>query len=129
QQVEAFGAYPFSRHHRFEVGGALARYSYRAERWWQGIANNNYFESGRERIPTDEIDETPLGYYYGNMDPFSMVQLNSSFVGDNAVFGIAAPLQGYRYRAGVEQYFGDLSFTAYNLDVRKYNRYAPVTVA
>ena len=125
QQVEAFGAYPFSRHHRFEVGGALARYSYRAERWWQDA----YGYGGRDKIPTDEIDETPLGYYYGNMEPFSMVQLNSSFVGDNAVFGIAAPLQGYRYRVGAEQYFGDLSFTAYNIDVRKYNRYAPVTVA
>ena len=125
QQVEAFGAYPFSRYHRFEVGGALARYSYRAERWWQDY----YGYGGRDKIPVDEIDGTPLGYYYGNMQPFSMVQLNSSFVGDNAVFGIAAPLQGYRYRAGVEQYFGDLSFTAYNIDLRKYNRYAPVTVA
>src|SRR5690606_22793251 len=125
QQVEGFGAYPFSRNHRFEVGGALARYSYRVERWWQDY----YGYGGRDRIPNDQIDETPLGYYYGSMKPFSLAQINSSFVGDNAVFGIAAPLQGYRYRVGAEQYFGDLSFTAYNLDVRKYNRYAPFTIA
>lgn len=125
QQVEGFGAYPFSRNHRFEVGGALARYSYRVERWWQDY----YGYGGRDRIPNDQIDETPLGYYYGSMEPFSLAQVNSSFVGDNAVFGIAAPLQGYRYRVGAEQYFGDLSFTAYNVDLRKYNRYAPVTVA
>ena len=126
QQVEAFGAYPFSRNHRFEVGGALARYSYRAERWRQDYYG---YGSGRERIPNDKIDETPLGYYYGSMDPFSLAQLNSAFIGDNAVFGIAAPLQGYRYRVGAEQYFGDLSFTAYNIDLRKYNRYNPVTIA
>jgi len=125
QQVEAFGAYPFSRNHRFEMGGALARYSYRVERWWQDF----YGYGGRDRIPNDQIDETPLGYYYGSMEPFSLAQINSSFVGDNAVFGIAAPLQGYRYRVGAEQYFGDLSFTAYNVDVRKYNRYAPFTIA
>src|SRR5690606_17357059 len=65
----------------------------------------------------------------GNFNAFTIQQINTSFVGDNAVFGIAAPLQGYRYRVGAEQYFGDYNFTAYTLDVRKYNRYTPVTVA
>lgn len=125
QQVEAFGAYPFSRHHRFEMGGALARYSYRVDRWWQDF----YGYGGRDRINNDDVANTPLGRIYGSLDPFSLAQVNTSFVGDNAVFGIAAPLQGFRYRAGVEQYFGDLSFTAYNLDIRKYNRYNPVTIA
>ena len=35
QQAEAFGSYPFTRHHRFEMGTAIARYSYRVDRWWQ----------------------------------------------------------------------------------------------
>lgn len=125
-QAEAFGAYPFSRYHRFEAGGAFARYSYRVDRWFQGLSSGL---GGREKISNDEVAETPLGYYYGNLNAFTIQQINASFIGDNAVFGIAAPLQGYRYRVGAEQYFGDYNFTAYTLDVRKYNRYQPVTIA
>src|SRR5690606_36238445 len=40
-----------------------------------------------------------------------------------------SPLQGFRYRLGAEQYFGDYNFTALNVDLRKYNRYKPVTIA
>ncbi len=122
QQAEAFGAYPFSRHHRFELGGAIARYSYRVDRWWQSYY---YGYGGRDKI-TNEAASQIFG---GNFNAFTIQQVSTSFVGDNAVFGIAAPLQGYRYRVGAEQYFGDYNFTAYTFDVRKYNRYKPVTVA
>lgn len=125
-QAEAFGAYPFSRHHRFEVGGAVARYGYRVDRWFQGLYSGL---GGRDRIPNDEVDQTPLGTYYGNLNAFTIQQANASFVGDNAVFGIAAPLQGFRYRVGAEQYFGDFNFTAYTFDLRKYNRIDPITIA
>src|SRR5690606_31274769 len=40
-----------------------------------------------------------------------------------------APLQGYRYRVGAEKYFGDYNFTAYTFDLRKYNRFKPITLA
>jgi len=122
QQAEAFGAYPFSRHHRFEVGGAIARYSYRVDRWWQSYY---YGYGGRDKITNEEATQV----FGGNFNAFTIQQVNTSFVGDNAVFGIAAPLQGYRYRVGAEQYFGDYNFTAYTFDIRKYNRYQPVTVA
>lgn len=122
QQAEAFGSYPFTRHHRFEMGTAIARYSYRVDRWWQSYY---YGYGGRERIPNDEA--SALGF--GDLNSFTIQQVNSAFVGDNAVFGIAAPLMGFRYRIGAEQYFGDYNFTAYNIDFRKYNRYQPVTLA
>lgn len=121
QQAEAFGAYPFSRNHRFEVGGAIARYSYRVDRWWQ----NYYGYGGRDKISNEEASQI----FGGSFNAFTIQQVNTSFVGDNAVFGIAAPLQGYRYRVGAEQYFGDYNFTAYTFDIRKYNRYEPITVA
>jgi len=126
QQAEAFAAYPFSRSHRFEVGSAIARYSYRVDRWWQSYY---YGYGGRERIPNDEAQELFGGYGFGNMKGFTIQQLNASFVGDNSVFGLTSPLMGYRYRVGAEQYLGDFNFTAYNVDLRKYNRYKPVTVA
>ncbi|MFC7523428.1 DPP IV N-terminal domain-containing protein [Parapedobacter sp. GCM10030251] len=122
QQAEAFGAYPFSRNHRFEVGGAIARYSYRVDRWWQSYI---YGYGGRDKVSNEEASQL----FGGNFNAFVIQQINTSFVGDNAVFGIAAPLQGYRYRVGAEQYFGDYNFTAYTFDVRKYNRYQPVTIA
>jgi len=122
QQAEAFGAYPFSRHHRFEMGGAIARYSYRIDRWWQSY----YFGyGGRDRVPNEEASQL----FGGNFNAFTIQQINTSFVGDNAVFGIAAPLQGFRYRVGAEQYFGDFNFRAFTFDLRKYNRYQPLTIA
>jgi Tol biopolymer transport system component len=122
-QLEAFVAYPFNRNHRFEVGGAVARYGYRAEKWRQSY----YYGYGdRQKLSNDDPEVQSM---FGRLDPFIIQQVNAGFVGDNAVFGIAAPLQGFRYRLGAEQYFGDYNFTALNVDLRKYNRYKPVTIA
>ena len=122
-QAEAFVAYPFSRHHRFEVGGAISRYGYRVDKWRQSY----YYGYGdRQRITNEEASQMLGG---GNFEPFVIQQINSGFVGDNTVFGITSPLQGFRYRIGAEQYFGDYNFSALNVDLRKYNRYKPVTIA
>ncbi|WP_307876368.1 tolB protein precursor [Parapedobacter lycopersici] len=121
QQVEAFGAYPFSKHHRFELGGALARYSYRVDNWWQDYIGRG----GRDKITNEQAS----AIFGGNFNAFTIQQANASFVGDNAVFGIAAPLQGFRYRLGMEKYFGDYNFSAYTFDLRKYSRFKPITIA
>jgi hypothetical protein len=55
--------------------------------------------------------------------------INAAFVGDNSYFGMTAPLQGYRYRIGVEQYFGGYNFTTLLLDGRKYFYMKPFTLA
>lgn len=123
QQAEAFVAYPFNRNHRWEIGGSLARYSYRVERWTDSYYS---FYSSREKLSNDEASNLLGGQ---RMDPFVIQQINTGFVGDNTVFGITSPLQGFRYRLGVEQYFGDYNFNAWNIDLRKYNRYKPVTIA
>lgn len=120
-QAEAFVAYPFNRHHRFEVGGGVSRYSYRVDRWWQDF----YGYGGRDRVTSQEASQ--LGF--GRLDPFNIQQVNAGFVGDNSIFGLTAPLQGFRYRLGVEQSFGTFNFMAYNIDVRRYLRFKPVTVA
>lgn len=126
QQAEVFAAYPFSRTLRYEVGGAVARYSYRVDNWWQSYF---YGYGGRDRIPNDEASQLFGNMGFGNFNGFTIQQINTAFVGDNSVFGLTAPLMGYRYRIGAEQYLGDLNFTAYTFDVRKYNRYKPVTIA
>ncbi|WP_353184535.1 tolB protein precursor, partial [Parapedobacter lycopersici] len=121
QQAEAFGAYPFSKHHRFELGGAVARYSYRVDNWWQDYIGRG----GRDKITNEQAS----AIFGGNFNAFTIQQANASFVGDNAVFGIAAPLQGFRYRLGMEKYFGDYNFSAYTFDLRKYSRFKPITIA
>lgn len=126
-QVDAFAAYPLSRTTRFEVGGALARYSYRIDRF------SNYYDpdtyrflgSDRRKISKEEASET----YGGNFNSFTLQQLNAALVGDNSYFGVAAPLSGYRYRLSAEKNFGDFNFMAYTVDLRKYQRVKPVTFA
>ncbi|MGJ1203461.1 peptidase MA family metallohydrolase [Sphingobacterium lactis] len=121
-QVDAFVAYPFNRHHRFETGAAASYNSYRVDRYTQTA----FYYGNREKVSNEEA-AAAMGV--NNLDPFNLMQVNAGFVGDNAVFGIAAPLQGFRYRLGAEQYFGTYSFTALNVDLRKYHRIKPVTIA
>lgn len=123
-QAEGFIAYPFNRHHRVEMGAAISRYGYRVDKWRQSY----YYGYGDRQKISNEEAAAMLGSGY-NFDSFVIQQLNAGFVGDNAVFGIAAPLQGFRYRFGAEQNFGDYSFTALNIDLRRYLRFSPVTVA
>jgi Tol biopolymer transport system component len=129
-KVELFGAYPFNKAHRFEVGGAFSRYSYRLDRF------NNYYQdvngypayylgSDREKVSSDEATNT-LG---APLKGFSIFQTNAYFVGDNSIFGVTAPLDGFRYRVGAEKYFGDYNFVAVTADIRKYWRLKPVTIA
>jgi len=133
EQVEGFVAFPFSRTKRIEAGAALAHYSYRIDRYSTYYHSNENgellsyypFYSDRHKLPLDRAAET----YGTDFKSFTIQQVNAAFVGDNSNFGIAAPLEGYRYRLGVEQYFGDYNFTSYTFDVRKYNRYKPVTLA
>jgi hypothetical protein len=128
-KVELFGSYPFSKSHRFEAGGAFSYYSYRLDRfnnYYQNVNGLNYYVgSDREKVSTSAASST-LGI---PLDAFSVWQLNASFIGDNSIFGVAAPLDGFRYRIGAEQYFGTYNFTAVNADVRKYWRAKPFTIA
>ncbi|WP_245586291.1 basic secretory protein-like protein [Olivibacter sitiensis] len=125
-QVDGFAMYPFSRTTRFELGAAFARYGYRIDRFTNYYQNGYYFVgSDRRRISNEEASAT----YGGNFESFTLPQVNAAFVGDNSFFGVAAPLNGYRYRLAAEKYFGRFNFTAYTADLRKYNRYKPVTLA
>ncbi|WP_245893615.1 basic secretory protein-like protein [Sphingobacterium gobiense] len=122
-QLDAFVAYPFNRHHRFEIGGALARYGYSVEKWRQ-----SYFSFGfvdRQRLSNEEAMDL-LGF---SLDPLVMQQVSTAFVGDNSIFGLTSPIQGFRYRVSAGQYFGDINMQVYNIDVRRYLRFKPVTIA
>ncbi|ACU04122.1 basic secretory protein-like protein [Pedobacter heparinus] len=129
-QAQVFGAYPFNKVHRFETGGAFSRYSYRVDRISNYYENLNgypgyYITSDKRKVPLSEATND-LGV---PLKSFSIFQLNASFVGDNSINGITSPLEGFRYRLGMEQYFGDYKFSAATIDVRKYWRLKPITIA
>lgn len=133
EQAEGFVSYPFSRTKRIEAGAAIAHYSYRLDRHstyyyaddQANLVSYYPFYSDRKKVSLEDASAS----YGSSFKAFTIQQINAAFVGDNSHFGIAAPLEGYRYRFGAEQYFGDFNFTSYTFDVRKYNRYAPVTLA
>ncbi|MHB1179438.1 MAG: basic secretory protein-like protein [Daejeonella sp.] len=129
-QIQVFGSYPFSRKHRFEAGTGLSRYSYRIDRYSNYYQYNNGFVglpigSDKQKIPNKEATQT----YGVPFDPFTTIQLNAAFVGDNSFSGVTAPLDGFRYRVGIENYMGDYKLSALTADGRKYVRLKPITLA
>lgn len=129
-KAELFASYPFNKAHRFEAGTAFSRYSYRLDRFnnfYQDVGGYPayYLGSNREKVSKSEATNT-LGV---PLNAFSIVSLNAAFVGDNSIFGVAAPLGGFRYRVGIEQYVGDFNFSALTVDGRKYWKTKPLTFA
>ena len=116
-QVLAFASHPFSQTRRIEVGASFARYYYRLDRYsdYYDPATGAYVGNDKERI------ETPSGY--------NLAQGYLAFVGDNANFGVAAPLTGHRFRMEVAQYLGVVTQTNITGDYRRYFRLAPLTFA
>jgi hypothetical protein len=57
------------------------------------------------------------------------MNVNTALVGDNSFFGVASPLDGFRYRLQAEYDFGTYKFFAPTIDLRKYIRVEPVTFA
>lgn len=129
-QAQAFGSYPFSKNHRFEVGTGVSRYSYRIDRYNNYYEYNNGFigyQIGANKVKLSRADaESTYGVPF---EPFTTYQLNTAFVGDNSFSGLTSPLDGYRYRVGIENYLGDYKLAALTLDGRKYVRIKPVTLA
>ncbi|MCZ4243794.1 peptidase MA family metallohydrolase [Pedobacter punctiformis] len=126
-QFQLFGAYPFSKIHRFELGGAFSHYSYRVDRYskYYDVTTGVYLGSDKTKVSNEEAS-ADLGIPFNS---FTLYQLNATFVGDNSIFGLAAPLDGFRYRVGAEKYFGTYDFAAINIDLRKYWRIKPITIA
>ncbi|WP_316843708.1 peptidase MA family metallohydrolase [Pedobacter psychrodurus] len=125
-QIQVFGAYPFSKIHRFELGGAFSHYSYRIDRYSNYYDDAGFYRgSDKSRISNDVASQD-----YGiPFNSFTLYQLNAGFVGDNSIFGLTGPLDGFRYRVSGEKYFGTYNFAGVTADLRKYWRAKPVTFA
>nr|MBC7614235.1 PD40 domain-containing protein [Pseudopedobacter sp.] len=134
ESVQGFTSYPFSKITRVEFGAGISKYSYRIDRYSSYYLSNSFYPDlvNKKKIPIDEYNNDNVSIYpYGkySLIPFTSVQLNTALVGDNSFSGVASPLNGYRYRIGIEQNFGTFQYTAPTIDLRKYVRVKPVTFA
>jgi hypothetical protein len=128
-QLSLFTSYPISKTTRVEVGTGASQFYYRVDRYSTYYDNNgNYLAYQKHHISNDDYNNDPLngGNY---LKSFTVYQLSTSLVGDNSFFGVASPLNGFRYRIEAEYNFGTYKFFAPTIDVRKYLRVAPVTFA
>lgn len=122
-----FAFLPFSRTLRVEASASFAHYSFRREKlstYYQYFEDpsgqpliGNPIGQDRERLKEQE----PPG--------FNLANVGAAFVGDNSFFGLTAPLQGQRFRIGVDRYFGEFQYTAPTLDYRYYRFFKPVGIA
>ena len=124
ESAQAFTSYPFSKINRIEFGTGVSHYSYRIDRYSTYYDAYSFYPLYQEKkkVSTSE-------YNAYNLNPYSIFQVNTAFVGDNSSSGVASPLSGYRYRIGVEQYFGAYQYTSPTVDLRKYVRLNQVTIA
>lgn len=129
-QASIFTAYPFSKQTRVEFGTGVSHYYYRVDRYstYYDTLSKVAIASDRHHISRTDYEADPLNKGI-KLTPFTIMQVNTALVGDNSFFGIAAPLNGYRYRLQAEYDFGDAHYFAPSIDVRKYERIAPVTLA
>jgi len=116
---------PFNVTHRVELGGGYSRYHYRytrlSEYYYFDPANPYHPYTGRLVYADENKIDAPAG--------FDLFNVSTALVGDNAQWGVASPLNGFRYRLGVERYFGRYDFTASVLDARYYKFLKPVSLS
>ena len=115
-KVGAFAHLPFSKTLRVEGGANFARYSGRVDRY-------DYYYDAAGRLIAEDREKI------GKLEGFNLYTIETALVGDNSVFGVAAPLKGHRFRVGVERYFGEFEFTAPTIDYRLYKFFKPVGLA
>jgi hypothetical protein len=137
--VQAFASYPISRSLRAEIGTSASHYSYRVDRY------SSYYDYTTVQDANGN-DQVVIGQFVDykkhkisrqqfladngiDLKPFSIYGISTALVGDDSYFGIAAPLNGHRFRLEAEYNVGTYNFFSPTIDLRQYVRVAPVTFA
>lgn len=128
-QLSVFTAYPFSKTTRAEFGGGFSHNSYMVHRFSTYYPDGGgIYQDRRRRISLDDYNNDPYNNV-GYLKSFSLMQVSAALVGDNSYFGIASPLSGFRYRLQAEYNVGSYKFFSPTIDLRKYERLKPITLA
>jgi WD40-like Beta Propeller Repeat len=117
QRVGGLVFYPFSTTRRIELNAAMDFYQQRT------TAEITYYDQVTFQAIANDRERGPRG------PRFRMGSIGTAYVGDNSFFGFTSPLQGYRYRVGVERFLGFWNFNTALLDGRYYWRLKPFTLA
>lgn len=135
--VSLFAFKPFTKNKRLEFGISKSFYNVSVKNYGEralvGVEPSDPYGLILDYQPIQNIrpkklerDDYPSGFQF---EPFSLTNAYVALVGDKATFGTVAPLNGYRYRFQLGQYFGNTSFTEVLIDARKYIFVKPFTLA
>ena len=114
-QASLLSAYPLNQSQRFEMDGGYTRYGYDLE-YDAFLVEDGFVQyAGRRNAP----DEVAAAFGLRN-DQLHLGQVGAAFVGDYSYFGFASPINGSRYRLGVDGTVGTLNFATVTADYRKY---------
>ncbi len=124
--ISGFVQYPFSTTQRLELS-VSSKYQY--FRW--DVYQYYYNDFGQFIWQDREKQKIEGDLNLGGLLIRKGFTQNASlaYVGDNSYFGLTSPLAGYRFRIGVDKSFGENDFYTTLVDLRKYQRFNPVTIA
>ena len=136
--ANVFTSYPLSKVTRVEFGGGVSYNYFRVDRYSDiYVVDTNrvtgkpdtYTKTfiGTDKTKVSNEEESAITNY--NLKAYALYSASIGLVGDNSFFGIAAPLDGFRYRISSDFNFGTYRFIAPTIDLRKYVRVKPVTFA
>ena len=112
-QISGFGSLPFSTQLRLEASVSGSRYSSRVDEY------DRFFDPRTGR-PVAFQNQRPERREDLEGDAFYLATAGLALVGDNSNFGMTAPINGQRFRLGVDRYIGQFDFTGVTADYRKY---------
>lgn len=126
-QISGLLQYPFSRYLRLE--GTMG-FNYR---FFRLDARDLYYNEFGQYIGQGDRERVPLGNNI-NVGGFEIRKTafysnNIALVGDKAQFGLASPINGYRFRFDFTNYFGGYKYQTAMADIRLYQYKRPVTFA
>lgn len=105
--------YPFNQSQRVEWQTSYTRYGFGLQYDRFAFEGNSAFYDGRANVP---------GF---SQPSLHLAQAGAAFVGDHSRFGFTSPIDGARYRFGVEGTTGSLDFAAVTADARAYRLVRP----
>lgn len=128
EKLSAFWHYPLSTTLRIEGGVDGGFRSFRQDEINDYYYAGTYSYIGRDKEKLEVPDTINLSSYYTLIKGFNS-SINLAIVGDNSFNGVTSPLAGYKYRVGLEKYFGADDFQSILADFRYYYWIKPVSLA
>ncbi|MEP6794352.1 MAG: hypothetical protein ABJB16_08505 [Saprospiraceae bacterium] len=130
EQISGLLQYPFSKYLRVEGSMGVNFRFFRLDRRNYYYTDDQFqqfvTQSDREKVKLPN-DTTVFGFFRVKKTTFYNPSI--SIVGDNSQFGLASPINGYRYRLDFSDYFGGYQFQTASADFRFYRWMKPVSFA